>query len=401
MDVLVVNSGSSSLKVELVDVARREARASALAERIGEPAGRLRVRAARGGGPPEASERAAAFADHRAALGAIAEALRGAGAPAAVGHRVVHGGEAFSAPARIGPDVMEAIRRLAPLAPLHNPANLLGIEVCLELFPALPQVAVFDTAFHQTLPPHAYRYAVPEAWYARHGVRRYGFHGTSHAHVVRRAAEHLGRPVAELRLVTLHLGNGASAAAVAGGRCVETSMGMTPLEGLVMGTRSGDLDPAVPFHVARAAGLAPAAIEELLNEASGLRGLAGASDMRDVLARADAGDPRARLALDVYAHRIRKYVGAYAAVLGGLDAIVFTAGIGENAPAVRALACDGLGFLGVRVDPDRNAAAAGEVAEIHAADAPVALLVIRTHEELEIALQTAALVGAQSSTERS
>jgi acetate kinase len=401
VDVLVVNSGSSSLKVELIDLERRAARASALVERIGEPRGRWRLRLERGARPPEESERAAAFADHRAALRAIAEALRGVGAPAAVGHRVVHGGEAFSAPARVDAEVIAAIRRLVPLAPLHNPANLLGIELCLELFPALPQVAVFDTAFHQTLPPRAYRYAVPEEWYVRHGVRRYGFHGTSHAYVARRAAEHLGRPAAELRLVTLHLGNGASAAAVAGGRCVETSMGMTPLEGLVMGTRSGDLDPAVPFHVARATGLAPAEIEELLNEASGLRGLCGANDMRDVLARIDAGDPRARLALEVYCHRIRKCVGAYVAVLGGLDALVFTAGVGENAPAVRALACDGLAFLGVRLDPHRNAAAAGEMAEIHAEGAPVALLVARTHEELEIALQTEAVVGAQSSTPRS
>jgi acetate kinase len=252
----------------------------------------------------------------------------------------------------------------------------------------VPQVAVFDTAFHQTLPARAFRYAIPEDWYRRHGVRRYGFHGTSHRYVAGRAAEALGRPLAGLRLITLHLGNGASAAALANGRCVDTSMGMTPLEGLVMGTRSGDLDPAVPLFLQRSAGLDAAEIDEALNEASGLFGLCGSSDMREVLAREAAGDERARLALDVYAYRLRKCVGAYFAALGGLDALVFTGGVGENAARVRALACEGLAGLGIALDPARNAAAAGPLAEIGSGSARV--LVVQTDEELQIARETLA-----------
>jgi acetate kinase len=333
---------------------------------------------------------------HREAFGRIAGVLRRAGeraALAAIGHRVVHGGERFHAPAVIDAAVCAEIRALARLAPLHNPANLIGIEVCREAFPGVPQVAVFDTAFHQTLPPHAFRYAVPEAWYERFGVRRYGFHGTSHRFVAERAAEWLGRPLAALNLVTLHLGNGASAAAIRAGRCADTSMGLTPLEGLVMGTRSGDLDPAVPLYVQREAGLDPAGADAALNHESGLLGLAGTGDVRELLAREAAGDARARLALEVYCHRVRKYVGAYLAVLGRADALVFTGGVGENAARVRSLACAGLDALGIALDERANAAVAGEVAEIGRTGMPVRALVVRTNEELQIARETLAALS--------
>jgi acetate kinase len=270
---------------------------------------------------------------------------------------VVHGGERFSAPIRIDAAVLSQLRTLSALAPLHNPANLLGIEAGLAAMPDVPQVAVFDTAFHQTMPPHAFRYPVPEEWYVRHGVRRYGFHGTSHRYVAARAAAHLGRPLAALNLITLHLGNGASAAAILAGRCVDTSMGLTPLEGLMMGTRCGDIDPAIPLHIAATANLSPDQVDAALNHASGL---------------------------------LRKYIGAYAAILERVDAVVFTAGIGENAAAVRRAACSGLGMLGIEIDEDRNRAAAGEVAEIQSGGARLRVLVIRTNEELEIARQTMA-----------
>lgn len=405
--ILVINSGSSSVKYDVFEMSGRTVLASGSAERIGEPHGRLVHRRRSGEGALRSEERTAPLPDHRAALAAIADALREAGIGEAgrevhvVGHRVVHGGERFRAPARVDREVLAALRRLAPLAPLHNPANVQGIEVCLERFPDAAHVAVFDTAFHQTLPPHAYRYAIPEPLYAEHGLRRYGFHGTSHAYVARRAADRLGRPLAALNLVTLHLGNGASAAALRGGRCIDTSMGLTPLEGLVMGTRCGDIDPAASLFVSRVTGRDAAAVERLLNEESGLRGLCGANDMREILARRDAGDERAALALDVYCYRIAKYIGAYNAVLGRLDGLVFTAGIGENAPVVRARACEGLAHLGIRIDAGRNEAVAGEVAEIHAGGAPVAVLVVRTDEELEIALQSEALLVETGLLERS
>jgi len=372
--VLVVNSGSSTVKYQVLAAETGRVVAGSVEEVSGQ--------------------------GHREAFDRIAAAVRqgtsiGAGQLAAIGHRVVHGGERFRAPVRIDAAVCEAIRSLAVLAPLHNPANLLGIEVCLEAFPGVPQVAVFDTAFHQTLPPHAFRYAVPEAWYRELGVRRYGFHGTSHRYVAERAAEALGRPLAALNLITLHLGNGASAAAIQSGLCVDTSMGLTPLEGLVMGTRSGDLDPAVPLFVQRTAGLAAGAVEDALNEDSGLRGLAGTSDMRELLARAQAGDARAQLALETYGYRIRKYVGAYCAVLGRVDALVFTGGVGENAARVRSLACSGLEVLGIALDERANAAAAGALAEIGRPGMPVRTLVVRTNEELQIARETlATLRGA-------
>ncbi len=385
--VLVVNCGSSSIKYQLLAMSSERRVAGGIVERIGEAEPRLRHRA----GDAQEELRAVAARDHREAFRHVAEALRGADARgsrealAAIGHRVVHGGERFRAPTLLDADACRALRELAPLAPLHNPANLVGIEVCLAAFPEVPQVAVFDTAFHQTLPPRAFRYAVPEDWYRRYGVRRYGFHGISHRYVAERASAALGRPLASLNLITLHLGNGASAAAIEAGRCIDTSMGLTPLEGLVMGSRSGDLDPAVPLYLERVAGLTPEDVDRALNQDSGLRGLCGTNDVREILARDAAGDEMAGLALEIYVYRLRKYLGAYAAVLGRLDAVVFTGGVGENASRIRELACAGLERLGFALDAERNQSASGEVTDIGRSGLAARVLVVRTNEELQIA----------------
>ena len=398
MQVLVLNSGSSSIKYRLFDdhADGLLLRARGLVERIGEPTGRAEQVVVAEDGTTSQQADETPIPDHVAGFRWIVSQLESAGLAddlSAIGHRVVHGGAEFTAPTVIDEAVVARIEAQVPLAPLHNPANLTGIEVARQLRPDLTNVAVFDTAFHATLPPAAYRYAVPERLLTEQGVRRYGFHGTSHAYVARRAAAALGRPEEELKLVTLHLGNGASATAVDGGRSVETSMGLSPLEGLVMGTRSGDLDPAVIFHLIREAGMSPEEVERLLNRESGLLGLCGDNDLRTVEGRADDGDQAARLALDVYVHRIRKYLGAYAAVLGRLDAVVFTAGVGENSDTLRAEICADLDVLGIRVAAERNdgqrAATAPEgVVAIHADDSEVAVLVVATDEEREIAEQT-------------
>lgn len=393
--VLVLNCGSSSIKYQLVDGGTAEVHASGLVERIGEAAGHLRHRA--GSASVDHDD---PIADHEAGLAAVLRAFEEAG-PAlddvglvAVGHRVVHGGDRFSAPVLIDDEVQRTVAELATLAPLHNPPNLTGIEVARRAFPGLPHVAVFDTAFHHTLPPVAYTYAVDRATAREHGVRRYGFHGTSVAYVSRQAARMLGRDPATLKLIVLHLGNGASATAVAGGVSVDTSMGLTPLEGLVMGSRAGDLDSGVVFHLRREAGLGIDDLDELLNRRSGMVGLAGANDLREVHRLADSGDSDAQLALDVYCYRIRKYVGAYVAALGGVDAIVFTAGVGENDAWVRSHALAGLGAFGIEVDHVRNAAAdSGRARAISPDEARVEVLVIPTNEELEIARQTLAVIA--------
>jgi acetate kinase len=382
--VLVLNTGSSSIKYQLFDMGDRSVLTAGLVERIGEANSQV--------------------ADHREGFAGIFERFESSGGLpgdlVGIGHRVVHGGERFAAPALIDEEVVEAIREQVPLAPLHNPANLLGIQAAMAAFPATPQVAVFDTAFHRTMPPRAYRYALPRDLADRLRIRRYGFHGTSHAFVARKAAEHLGVPLTRLHLVTMHLGNGASVAAVAGGRCIDTSMGFTPLEGLVMGTRTGDLDPAIVFFLHREAGLTVGEIDELLNKEGGLKGLTGANDMREIERRASAGDEPAREALDIYCYRVRKYVGAYAAALGRVDALVFTAGIGEHSQLVRAGVCEGLERLGVRVDPARNGAPSHGPRTVSGDDSAVAVLVVPTNEELEIAEQTMAVVAAERERRR-
>lgn len=330
--------------------------------------------------------------DHAAGFERIANALEADGVDseslAAIGHRVVHGGSEFSEPTLVCEDTIEAIRSLEPLAPLHNPANLLGIEAAEARYPDRPHVAVFDTAFHASLPARAYRYALPKAMFEQHNVRRYGFHGTSHHYVMTEAAKHLGKPTESLNMIVLHLGNGASAAAISGGTCVDTSMGLTPLEGLVMGTRSGDIDPAIIFFLARMTGRSLDELKSMLNRDSGLKGLCGDNDMREILQRVADHDPDAELALEVYCYRIRKYVGAYFAALGSVDAIVFTAGIGENQPLVRRGACDGLEALGISIDEPRNSAADGSgISEIHSDSSSVKVLVVPTNEELELARQ--------------
>ena len=336
-------------------------------------------------------------ADHRAALEAILDgfAEQGIDTVDAVGHRVVHGGERYAASLVVDAAVEGAIEQHARLAPLHNPANLAGIRAAASALPGVPQVAVFDTAFHQSLPPHAYRYAIPDDLYRELGVRRYGFHGTSHRFVAGRAAELLGRPVGDLNLITCHLGNGCSMAAVQGGRSVDTTMGLTPLEGLVMGTRCGDLDPAIPAFLARERNLPPARVEAMLNNVSGLLGLSGLSnDVRDLLAAEETGNERATLALDVYAHRIRKTVGAYTAVLGRVHGLVFTAGVGENAPRIRQRVLAGLAPLGFELDEGSNRRAIGVEADISAATSSTRILVVPTDEERLIARDTYAIVSS-------
>jgi len=369
--ILVINCGSSSVKYRLYDGTTVHDKGKV--ERIGEA----------GGGP----------ADHDAALSAVLDRLDVTGL-AAVGHRVVHGGMAFAEPTPIDDSVVATIRDLIPLAPLHNPANLAGIEVARRLLPGIPHVAVFDTAFHRTMPEAAAMYAIDRETADRFGVRRYGFHGTSHAYVSRRTAALLGRSSEHTNTITLHLGNGASACAVEKGRSVATSMGLSPLEGLVMGTRSGDLDPTVVFHLRRAGGMNVDDIDDLLNHRSGLLGVAGANDMREVLRKQEAGDPAAVLAFDVYCRRIKQYVGGYYALLGRVDAITFTAGVGEHAAPVRTAALAGLERLGIEVDETRNRGAVGHSRElvISAPGAAVTVCVVPTDEELEIATQTRATV---------
>lgn len=393
--VLVVNAGSSSLKYSLVDGGTGEAPASGSVQRIGESNGRSRHRR---GAHEHEEERP--YADHEAALEAALAAFEQHGPTlddagvVAVGHRVVHGGERFSAPTLIDDDVVTAIEELSSLAPLHNPANLEGIAVARKLFPDIPQVAVFDTAFHHTIPDVAHTYAVPRSWREEHHIRRYGFHGTSHAYVSREAARLLDRPVESTNLIVLHLGNGASATAVRAGVSVDTSMGLTPLEGLVMGTRSGDLDPAVPMHLHRTLGWSLADIDHALNHESGLKGLAGHNDHREVTRLWADGDPAATLAFDVYNYRIRKYIGAYYAVLGTVDAVVFTAGIGERSPEMRAAVLDGLSRLGIELDAARNQGQISGATVVSTDSSDVAVLVIPTNEEYEIARQALKVVRA-------
>ncbi|MBK9000921.1 MAG: acetate/propionate family kinase [Myxococcales bacterium] len=372
MPVLVLNAGSSTLKAQLLEPESGVLLQKMLVERIGE-AGRT----------------------HERAVAEVLEQVKDR-AIRAVGHRVVHGGADFTSAVAIDDVVEAAIERCIPLAPLHNPANLAGIRGARKVLPGVPHVAVFDTAFHARLPRRASTYAIDQDVALKHGLRRYGFHGTSHAYVAELAARALHRPLSDLRLVTLHLGNGASACAVEHGHSTETSMGMTPLEGLVMGTRSGDLDPGAVLMLARA-GYDAAALDELLNHKSGLSGLSGVgNDLRDIEARAEGGDDRCRLAITVFSHRVRKYIGAYAAAMGGLDAVVFTAGIGENSASMRRRILQRFDFIGVELDEDKNADARvsneSPVAFVTAEHSGVAGLVVKTNEELSIARQTAAVL---------
>ncbi|NUS36573.1 MAG: acetate kinase [Pseudarthrobacter sp.] len=383
MLVLVINSGSSSLKYQVRDVAQGSVLTEGLIERIGVGNG--------GGGDGEIE----GPRDHAEALELVDAAIHrelGDQEVAAVGHRVVHGGERFAEPVLIDNEITRAIERLNPLAPLHNPANVLGIRAITRKWPQMPQVAVFDTAFHRTLPEHAWRYAVPEELYTNHGIRRYGFHGTSHEYVGRRAAALLEIPEAEFDAVIAHLGNGASVTAIQGGHSVDTSMGFTPLEGLVMGTRSGDLDPSILVFLGRA-GWTPEDVDSMLNRDSGLKGLAGNNDMRSVVEASEAGDAKASMALAVASYRLAKYIGGYHVAVGGAKALVFTAGIGENSHQFRSLVAGRLGALGIELDAGLNAARSREPRVISTASSAIPVLVVPTDEERAIAEATAAVVS--------
>ncbi len=390
--VLVLNCGSSSIKYELVEPATGHRSSSGVVERLGETTARLRH--SRDGG--DEIDRSVKAIDHEQAMRHVLAAFAEHGPSldesrlAAVGHRVVMGGVEFSAPTLIDAAVESAIERLSPLAPLHNPANLAGIRVARAALPGAPHVAVFDTSFFRGLPEEATTYAIDREVAAANGIRRYGFHGTSHRYVSRRVSTLTGRD--DLRQIVLHLGNGASASAIVAGRPVATSMGLTPLEGLVMGTRSGDLDPAVVLYLQRSAGMTVDEVDTLLNRRSGLLGLAGHNDMRDVHAAADGGNEDARLALDVYVRRLKHYVGGYAAIMGGIDALTFTAGVGEHDAEIRARVVESLGFLGLAVDPDTNKAGSGE-RRLSPAEAQCQVWVVPTDEELAIARDAMTVIG--------
>lgn len=398
MLVLVVNAGSSSLKYQLIDMSNEQVLAKGLAERIGTPESCLSQQVT---GKDKTAIKAD-MPDHQAAMRYVFQALTDTGTGAikdvsdisAIGHRVVHGGEHFSSSVEINQEVTDAISKLSQLAPLHNPPNLMGIEAAMKIMPETPEVAVFDTAFHQTIPAPAYVYALPYELYSEHGIRRYGFHGTSHKYVAVRARTILGeRGLPSENIVTCHIGNGVSFTAVKDGKSVDTSMGLTPVEGLVMGTRCGDIDPAIMPFLEKTFGYSADDIDNLINKKSGLLGITGLSnDMRDIEDAAASGNECALLALKIFCYRQRKYIGAYAAAMGGLDAIVFTAGIGEHSPLVRSMTCEGLEFLGVKLNLDVNAGCHTEC-DISTDDSRVRVLVIPTNEELAIARETVRVVS--------
>jgi acetate kinase len=398
MKILVLNAGSSSVKYCLFEMTEQTTLITGLIERIGESTSAHRYTLH--GSTQQIVE--TAIANHQQALRELFAMLSASGVLpdsselACIGHRVVHGGEQFRLPTLIDQQVLQQIEATISLAPLHNPANLLGIQESMRQMEDIPQVAVFDTAFHQTLPDYAYRYALPTSLYTEHGVRRYGFHGTSHRYVARQAAEFLGKAPEDTNLITLHLGNGASVTAIRNGESIDTSMGMTPLEGLMMGTRCGDIDPAIHFYLGRTLNMSNEAIENMMNKGSGCKGVCGENDMRVIHKLAEVGDQAARLALDMYAYRIKKYIGAYFAALGRVDALVFTGGIGENDAKLREQCCANLSALGITIDSDKNQNHTRPCADISTGDTPTAVLVIATHEELEIAIQAQECLDYQS-----
>lgn len=397
MKILVINCGSSSLKYQLVDMNNESVMAKGLVERIGIQGSVLTHR-------PEGADKVIIehpMKDHKDAIKLVLDALidqkhgvlKEMSEIAAVGHRVVHGGEKYSASVLIDDEVMKALDECTHLAPLHNPPNIIGINACRTLMPNTPMVAVFDTAFHQTMPKQAYMYAIPYELYEKHGIRRYGFHGTSHRYVSHVAADMLGKNLKDCRIITCHLGNGASVAAIKNGETVDTSMGFTPLEGLAMGTRCGDMDPAIVTFLQNEVGMSAKEVDNLMNKKSGVLGLSGvSSDFRDIENAAAEGNGRAQLALDVFHYRVKKYIGAYAAIMGGVDALVFTAGLGENSPETRYEVCKGLEFLGIEVESGKNNVR-GKVTDISSCNSKVKVFLIPTNEELMIARDTKEIVG--------
>ncbi|WP_187261863.1 acetate/propionate family kinase [Pontibacter beigongshangensis] len=392
MNIFVVNSGSSSIKYQLFRMPTDKPVCSGLVERIGLENAVITHKIL-AGDKEEVVQLILDLPDHEAGLHEVEKLLTDSKIGViqnpdeidVVGHRVVHGGESFAATTIVTEEVKSEIKKLFPLAPLHNPSNYMGIVVAERIFTKARQVVVFDTAFHQTMPEQAFRYAIPNAYYTEQGIRAYGFHGTSHKYVTEQALEYLAKP--EAKMITIHLGNGCSMAAVDAGKSVDTSMGFGPLSGLIMGTRSGDIDPSIIFHMINQLGYDPDQVNTLLNKRSGMLGLTGFSDMRDIIKAMDAGDTNAALAYDLYAYRIKKYIGAYAAVLNGLDAIVFTAGVGENDAIIRERVCQQMEFLGIRFDSEKNSIRSKGIREINKEDSPVKVLVIPTNEEQEIARQ--------------
>ena len=397
MNILVINCGSSSLKFQLIDSETEKCIAKGICERIGIEGSQITYTPAGG----EKEQTVTPMPDHTEAIRLVLEALtnektgvvKSLDEIGAVGHRIVHGGEKFAASTIITDEVMKAIEECNDLAPLHNPANLIGINACKKLMPATPMVAVFDTAFHQTMPEEAYMYGLPYEYYEKYKIRRYGFHGTSHSYVSRKAAEVLGKKYEDLKIIVCHLGNGASVSAVKNGKCVDTSMGLTPLEGLIMGTRSGDIDPAIMEFIAHKEGKDIDEIMTVLNKKSGVYGLSNnlSSDFRDLEDGYNRGDEHCIRTMNTYCYRVAKYIGSYVAAMNGVDVICFTAGIGENAPLVRSLVCEHLGFLGVSIDEDANHKRGEEIA-ISTLDSKTTVMVIPTNEELAIARETVSLV---------
>lgn len=397
MKILVINCGSSSLKFQLIDSETEAVIAKGLCERIGMDGSQLIYTPAGG----EKRVTVSPMEDHKKAVSLVIDALTDEKTGVlsslseidAVGHRLVHGGEKFASSTLINEEVIAAITECNDLAPLHNPANLIGIRACQELMPGVPQAGVFDTAFHQTMPEEAYLYGIPYEYYEKYRIRRYGFHGTSHSYVSKRAAEMLGKAYEDVKVIVCHLGNGASVSAVKNGKCVDTSMGLTPLEGLMMGTRSGDIDPAIIEFLAHKEGMSIDEIMSILNKKSGMYGLSGylSSDSRDLHAACEEGKPEGIRTVKTYCYRVAKYIGAYTAAMNGVDAICFTAGIGENSPETREAVCEYLGYLGISIDKEQNKKR-GEDVVISTADSKVKVMVIPTNEELAIARETAALV---------
>ena len=393
MKILVINCGSSSLKYQLFNMDNEEVLSKGLVERIGIEGSRINH--SKTGMDKIVIE--AAIPDHKVGIKLVLDALlhpvhgslKNLDELSAVGHRVVHAGEKFAFSVKLTEEVINALRECVPLAPLHNPANIMGIEAVTSALPSIPQVGIFDTAFHQTMPKHAYIYGIPYEYYEKHGIRRYGFHGTSHYYVANRAAEILGKSIESLKIVTCHLGNGSSITAIDGGKSVDTTMGFTPLPGVLMGTRCGDIDPAIIPFLVKVENKDVFEIDSVLNKKSGIQGISGvSSDMRDIEEAMDKGNERARLAYDVLAYGIRKQIGAYSAAIGGIDVLVFTAGIGENDYKLRAHICEGLEFLGISVDPGKNDNMRGKETIISHDGAKVSVMVIPTNEELVIARDT-------------
>ena len=396
MKVLVINCGSSSLKYQLIDMDGEKVLCKGLCERIGMESSMITHEA---NGTKATTP--AIFPTHTEAFAEVVKKMTtGAGKCIndvseidAIGHRVVHGGEKFKSSCLITDEVINTLRELSPLAPLHNPAGILGIEAARKVFGNIPMVAVFDTAFHSTMPPKAYMYAIPYEYYEKYGVRRYGFHGTSHRYVSKTAAEYLGKKPEELKIVTCHMGNGSSIAAVDGGKVLDTTMGMTPLSGLIMGTRSGDMDPSIPGFIENATGMTPAEFDAVMNKKSGFLGISGvSSDKRDLDAAAESGNERAKLANDMLIYQVKKYIGGYAAAMGGLDCLVFCGGIGENDEGVRAGVCRDMEFLGIQIDEEKNNTRGQDILDLTVPGAKVKVLVICTNEELMIARDTKEIV---------